>query len=1016
MVERSDAGQAHAYQVYERVRDAVSAILASIAEGRSDATKPSRYWEEELDNFDYMLDASPRIVRKLRHHTFHVTGLRVYDYRSNQPQRQALFEQRYRALLELHGPGLRVPEAPEFGGFGYTIDGALYNLDTLKFWEALVAMDRAALLAPFRRAESRRLVWEIGAGWGGFPYQFKTLFPNVTYVITDLPELFLFSATYLASMFPGARWLIYRGEEDREALADWASCDFIFLPTSFSHLLPPAAPDLTVNMVSFQEMTTAQVREYAQKASAVRARGLYSLNRDRSLYNTELTSVRSVLSEYFDLTQILLFESDYTSAVSRGPHRLRTAPPPEADLGYRHVMARPRAAVEDSEGAGTRAAAVGRWPKSVDFSQVPVGIGLTAYNKSRHLAETLHSLQRQTFANFALVVVDDQSTDKTETIARRFAARDARIRYVRNPTRLGMIGAWRRAFGIVRKACPNARYFAWASDHDLWAPEWIATMLAEFAANPDLVLAYSLDQKISETGQPIDDVAPTTFETAGLRDLDARWRHLCEKLVGAGNMVYGLIRVDALERAGVFRNVLLPDRLLIAELTVQGQIRQVPRVLWQRRQIGSSSLARQRRTLFGSDRVTLRAYLPWHLVHAAMLVLRLRVSMSQGQRIGTWRAARLAGRYGWMQIILTLRKKKLGLLRRDLEDPTRPTARLRRVLSWWRDRDARRRSRLNRVLVPAVSDALRQELVRHTKALLGRIDQCNGAVAALQTQVTAVATQQTEELAGLRTLMSDHVRVEVSELIEQTLREDLPPVLETQLAEIRNGVRVQLNEVRKASLKAPPGSGAHALERDAAFAALARRVTESGRTMLGYERLHTLWQAVSNVQQMNLPAAEVGCYRGGSTYFLAGAFKLRLGHEAEIHTFDTFEGHPAALITRHDSHLAGMFGDVSEDDVRQYLSEFTRVCVHKGEFSEMAPGLPERTYALVHVDTDLYLATLGALEYFGPRLAPGGLLVVDDYAAPKCPGVARATTEFLTNSRGFTAWQLPIEQLLLVRR
>jgi len=53
---------------------------------------------------------------------------------------------------------------------------------------------------------------------------------------------------------------------------------------------------------------------------------------------------------------------------------------------------------------------------------------------------------------------------------------------------------------------------------------------------------------------------------------------------GSGDMVYGLIRMRALEAAGVFRPVLNPDRLLIAELSHQGEIRQVAEPLWWRRQ------------------------------------------------------------------------------------------------------------------------------------------------------------------------------------------------------------------------------------------------------------------------------------------------------------------------------------------------------------------------------------------------------------------------------------------------
>ena len=62
-------------------------------------------------------------------------------------------------------------------------------------------------------------------------------------------------------------------------------------------------------------------------------------------------------------------------------------------------------------------------------------------------------------------------------------------------------------------------------------------------------------------------------------------------------MVYGLMRLDALQAAGIFRRVLRPDRLLMAELTLQRRFRQVPEVLWFRRQSETASVERQRATL-----------------------------------------------------------------------------------------------------------------------------------------------------------------------------------------------------------------------------------------------------------------------------------------------------------------------------------------------------------------------------------------------------------------------------------
>ena len=151
-----------------------------------------------------MIEASPLIVRKLRHHAFHITGIRPYDYRSKGDTRRAHFEARLQALRELAGDSLLVPESPALGGFGYDIGGRLFNVDTLKFFEVLIGMERGGVLAALRDRE-RPVVCEIGAGWGGFAYQFKTLFPRSTYVIVDFPELFLFSATYLATVFPDAR-------------------------------------------------------------------------------------------------------------------------------------------------------------------------------------------------------------------------------------------------------------------------------------------------------------------------------------------------------------------------------------------------------------------------------------------------------------------------------------------------------------------------------------------------------------------------------------------------------------------------------------------------------------------------------------------------------------------------------------------------------------------------------------------------------------------------------------------
>jgi glycosyltransferase involved in cell wall biosynthesis len=221
---------------------------------------------------------------------------------------------------------------------------------------------------------------------------------------------------------------------------------------------------------------------------------------------------------------------------------------------------------------------------------------MTLYNNARHLPEALDSILAQTYRDFTLVMLDDGSNDDTERIAREYAARDSRIRFFRHPSRQGMVATWREAAEIAARECPSAECFAWVSDHDRWHPEWLDTLTRELDVHPRAVLAYPITRRITQEGADTDK-GPRLFDTAGIGDLQARWHRYCHEGVGAGDMVYGLIRMPALQNAGIFRPVLRPDRLLISELVFQGEIRQVHDVLWFRRQSLSSSIARQRNSL-----------------------------------------------------------------------------------------------------------------------------------------------------------------------------------------------------------------------------------------------------------------------------------------------------------------------------------------------------------------------------------------------------------------------------------
>ena len=247
-------------------------------------------------------------------------------------------------------------------------------------------------------------------------------------------------------------------------------------------------------------------------------------------------------------------------------------------------------------------------------------IGAPLHGRAEYLPGALGSLLGQSFEDFAVVALDDASPDSTSEVLAGLAQRDPRLWWSRHPRRVGMAANWRLAFELATQRHPEAEYFAWASDHDIWDPRWLEALVAELDGNPEAVLAYPRGAVVDAGGRTVR--GPRAFETRGVGRPGAR---LVRAAWGmrAGDMVYGLFRAPALRRAGVFRPVLWPDRLLLVELTAEGRFHQVPELLWWRRFAPEtrvrSAAERQRRALY-AGRAPLTARLPWWLGHVVALV------------------------------------------------------------------------------------------------------------------------------------------------------------------------------------------------------------------------------------------------------------------------------------------------------------------------------------------------------------------------------------------------------------
>jgi O-methyltransferase len=153
--------------------------------------------------------------------------------------------------------------------------------------------------------------------------------------------------------------------------------------------------------------------------------------------------------------------------------------------------------------------------------------------------------------------------------------------------------------------------------------------------------------------------------------------------------------------------------------------------------------------------------------------------------------------------------------------------------------------------------------------------------------------------------------------------------------------------------------------------------------------------------------AEAGVLAGGSARLICEAKGA-----APLHLFDVFESLQAPGTDAPDlrDHFGGVHGVRAE--VERLLGPYPEVHLHAGVFPATTAGLEGLRFAFVHLDMDLEASTRAGLEFFHPRLTPGGILLGDDYNDP----VVRGVFEDYFAGRPDTLIAMPWGQVLVVRQ
>ena len=221
-----------------------------------------------------------------------------------------------------------------------------------------------------------------------------------------------------------------------------------------------------------------------------------------------------------------------------------------------------------------------------------VSIGVPVYNGEKYIAETLDSLLAQSLTDFEIVVSDNASTDRTAEICRSYQKKDPRIRYFRNDRNIGAAPNFNRVVELA--AAPLVH--CGACD-DLYHPRFLERCVEALARDPGLVLSYPRTTMIDESGTPmlfdrerncfLDSygdflMTPVPAYIATGASPETRFRDVLWPM-GWCLPLSGVIRKAALLRTSLYRNYYGADKVLLAELALQGRFFQVDEDLFRKR-------------------------------------------------------------------------------------------------------------------------------------------------------------------------------------------------------------------------------------------------------------------------------------------------------------------------------------------------------------------------------------------------------------------------------------------------
>jgi glycosyltransferase involved in cell wall biosynthesis len=211
--------------------------------------------------------------------------------------------------------------------------------------------------------------------------------------------------------------------------------------------------------------------------------------------------------------------------------------------------------------------------------QPKLSVIIASYNHQNYIAETLRSLEEQTFGDFEIIIVDDGSSDKTVEVARNTQSR-AQIYTQENR---GVVAARNRGIDLAK-----GKYICFVDSDDMVLPERFAKQVALLDGDAELGLVFAdaiiIDSKGEKIGRFGDVYPVVSGDVAQMLAL-----HYCFT-----PMITVMVRADVLRKTGPFEKPgPISDYMKWIEVAHISKVHYEPEPLgcWRRHQASTSKQA-----------------------------------------------------------------------------------------------------------------------------------------------------------------------------------------------------------------------------------------------------------------------------------------------------------------------------------------------------------------------------------------------------------------------------------------